>query len=872
MNHSLAIDKTLTKNLGTFQKTSIIQTLLPHVIGFTSFGSRSAVHLPWIAANVVMVYLLSLLLCGRVHAQDLGYESVSLESRVSSKKNDAEQRQSSDLRVEKVSISDDVKQFLRGECFDCHQGDDASAGLDLESSLLGNNAALSFTQWVLIHDRVADHEMPPPEDAAVDSEDRQSFLESLGEDLRQHEAEQSDPLVIAGSRRLTNLQLERTLHDLLAIATPLANLLPDEQRTDGFTGVAASQSISHFLLESHLTVVDTAIDAAMSRLLDSETSFVRNYSARNLARDNPNRRCRDPEMIEDRAVVWSSGLVFYGRITSTTVRNSGWYRIRFTASAVKRPKVGGVWCSVRSGQCNSGAPLMDWIGSFEAMDEPTEHVMEAWLPAGHMIEIRPADATLRRASFRGGQVGAGEGGPQNVPGVALHSMQIEGIYPGGDRDQVRRRLFGEMPIDIKRSERQVIYVGSDPVGDSTKQLLDFAKRAFRRDVKQEEIAQYLNWLKGELESGKDPIDALLSSYRAILCSSRFLYLMEPPGKLDREAVASRLSYFLWGSMPDDALFDSAQRADFLEPENLVAHVERMLGHPRGKQFVGDFASQWLDLMDIDFTEPDRKLYPDFDIVVQNAMLDETQLFLQWLLDQNAPIDQLLHSDATFLNSRLASYYGVDGVSGDRMRLVSLDQETHRGGLLAHGSILKVTANGTNTSPVLRGVWVSDRLLGVKVPPPPDNVPAVEPDIRGATTIREQLQLHLSHDDCRGCHAKMDPPGYALENFDAAGRWRENYEIVVKGRSKSGAVIDPSGKFLDGREFSSFQEFRDQLGDKPLPIAQNFAEKLIIYATGAPLSFSDRRELKAVLELAEEDHFGIRSLLKHVVTSSLFLTQ
>ena len=770
-----------------------------------------------------------------------------------------------------VKVSHQVQQFIESQCIDCHEGDSAEAGLDL-STESQNDRRLDFSQWVRIHDRVETHEMPPPDDSIVDSAERDRFLKSLSGQLREYESENRLALGSAGSRRLTNLQLERTLHDLLAIAEPLARSMPDEPRTDGFTGLVASQSMSHFLLESHLNVIDAALDAAMGRITDPVRTWQRNYTARDLARENPNRRCRDPEMRDDVAVVWSSGLIFYGRITSTTVEKSGWYKIRFTASSVKRPESGGVWCSIRSGPCNSGAPLLDWIAAFEATDEPTEHIVEAWLPAGHMIEIRPADATLKRASFRGGQVGAGEGEPQNVPGVALHSMVMEEIHPAGSREEVQRRLFGQMKIEVKRDIGRVVYDGSNPLADTKQQLIRFASRAFRRKLTEKDLTIYVAWLEDELSKGRDPIDALLSTYRAILCSSRFLYLREPAGKLDSEAIASRLSYFLWGSMPDDQLFAAAQRSDFLTPEKLILQIDRMLQHPRGEHFVRDFSAQWLDLMDIDFTEPDRKLYRDFDIVVQNSMLAETHQYLKWLLENNVPIDQLINADKTFLNSRLARYYGIDGVTGDSMQLVRLEQGSHRGGLLSHGSILKVTANGTNTSPVLRGVWISERLLGISVLPPPENVPAVEPDIRGAKTIREQLALHLGHDECRGCHAKMDPPGFALESFDAAGRWRETYGSGSKGRAKKDLPVDASGVFADGRKFKDFQEFRSQLVENPLPIAENFAEKLIVFATGAPVSFSDRDELDRVMKRVQADSLGMRSIIDHLVTSSLFLTQ
>ncbi len=363
-----------------------------------------------------------------------------------------------DSQASELNCPPAVTQFLQSNCVDCHEGDEAEAGLDLSKIDPDLGDAKSLQKWIRLFDRVADGEMPPADYGELEPQQRQTFLAEASAWISETQQQEFAEIGRVRSRRLNNLQLERTLHDLLAIDVPLADFMPEEQRTDGFNSIADGQSMSHFLLESHLKVVDAALDAAMQRVTDDDDSS-RDFTARQLARENPRQRCRDPEMIDDKAVVWSSGLIFYGRITSTTVKESGWYRISFSASAVNRPKEHGVWCSVRSGRCTSGAPLLAWIGSFEATDEPTEHIMEAWIPEGHMLEIRPADATLKRAKFQGGQVGAGEGGPQNVPGVALHSMRIEEIHPGGDVKLVQRRLFGEMDIDIDRRHRSIRYRG-----------------------------------------------------------------------------------------------------------------------------------------------------------------------------------------------------------------------------------------------------------------------------------------------------------------------------------------------------------------------------------------------------------------------------
>ena len=226
-------------------------------------------------------------------------------------------------------------------------------------------------------------------------------------------------------------------------------------------------------------------------------------------------------------------------------------------------------------------------------------------------------------------------------------------------------------------------------------------------------------------------------------------------------------------------------------------MSKRINFNRGQNFVRDFAAEWLDLSLINFTEPDPRLYRDFDIIVQQSMLDETHQYLQTMVDENLGVGNLIDSDFTFLNNRLARFYEIDGVDGDELQRVALKPEHHRGGVLTHGAILKVTANGTTTSPVIRGLWVSERLLGVHVPPPPENVPAIEPDIRGAKSIREMLAKHRADDSCASCHVKIDPPGFALENFNPAGQWRDTYYAGKKNRKYKPKPIDASYDMPDG---------------------------------------------------------------------------
>ena len=327
-----------------------------------------------------------------------------------------------------------------------------------------------------------------------------------------------------------------------------------------------------------------------------------------------------------------------------------------------------------------------------------------------------------------------------------------------------------------------------------------------------------------------------------------------PGKLDDFDLATRLSYFLWSSTPDDTLAELASRGELGKPDVLRQQVERMLDDPKAHALTENFTGQWLSLRNLKATIPDKKLYPDFDELLEYSMPRETYLFFEEILKDDRSVLEFVHSDWSMLNERLATLYGIPDVAGSAFRKVQLPAGCHRGGVLTQAAVLKVTANGTNTSPVVRGAWVLDHILGTPPPPPPKDVPAIEPDIRGAKTIREQLTKHRQIESCASCHTKIDPPGNALENFDVIGGWREFYRTIpgggrkqvkittAKGRSNGvgkGPNVDAADELPGGRKFADIDGFKQLLLDDPDQLARGLTEKLLVYATGHGLEFADR---------------------------------
>jgi hypothetical protein len=771
-----------------------------------------------------------------------------------------------------ASAAPPSRDYFERHCLDCHSGPSAEAGLDLTKLGTDLNDKKTEHHWVRVYDRVQSGEMPPKDAERPPESATRAFLQTTAEWIRTTQQARYAKQGRVQSRRLTRREIERSLHDLLGIDIPLVDQLPEETRTAGFSTVADGQAMSHFQMERQLAVVDLALDEAYRRALAPHEPYHKVFGPEKIVRTDPKRRTREPEMLDGRAVVWSSGLIFYGRLPVTTAPESGWYRFRVRVAGLKLPDSGGVWSTVRTGLCVSSAPLLTWVTSFEAEEQPKEVEFTAWLPARHMLEIRPGDITLKRARFAGGQVGAGEGEPQNVPGIAIEEITMERIHLGADDEEIRQLLFGSLNVVRDKKGKTFHVETKNPKEDATRLVRTFARRAFRRPVDEKDLERYVAIVHGALDDGVEFSAALRTGYRAMLCSPRFLYLTEEPGILDDHAIAARLSYFLTGSMPDAELSALADAGKLRNRSVIQQQVERLLSGERGRRFMEDFAAQWLDLELIDFTEPDSKLFPDFDAIVQNSMLDETHTYLATMLQENQSVTRLIHSDYTFLNSRLARFYGIEGVAGDTLRQVKLEPRHHRGGVLTQGAILKVTANGSNTSPVVRGVWVSERLMGVPIPPPPDNVPAIEPDIRGATSIRDQLAKHRSQDTCASCHVKIDPPGFALENFDPAGRWRERYVLLSGGKRTQGPKVDASYVLPDGQRFRDVDEFRQLLVKQPRRLAANVAEKLLTYGTGAPVGFADREEVERIVDRTAKDNFGLRSLVREVAVSRIFVTK
>ena len=860
--------------------------------------------------------------------------------------------------------------FLERHCLDCHDAESAKGGLNLESLPFELSEAASFDKWVRIHDLVHAGEMPPKKKRRPNLASRQTFLAALANELtevdRRRIAKEGRGMV----RRLNRFEYENSLRELLHAPWLLvADRLPEDGTVHLFNKSGGSLDVSHVQMEKYLEVGRHALRAAMNAaahppkttrfhareepmfqkymkwrpglqtaatrsivpLLDLRpmTNVIRGLEPITVGATDPETRERE-----------SMG-VFSGTYAATTkydftrmeIPIDGRYRVRmktFTFLAGTNGASGGrdhgltgghrLWWrpdrnvakrSTRSEPVTLYALRQSgdtrWLTTFDAHPDAGVVECEVSLNAGEMI--RPDASRLVRT--RPGWKGNPNATTNGIPGVAFHWLELEGPVTGQWPPESYRALFGELPFTARDGE--VTVSPESPDQDARRLIRSFAVRAFRgHPLPDGALDRYARIYDAARGFGDDFTGATLAAFNAVLCSPEFLFQEIPTGRLDGPSLANRLSHFLWNGPPDDELLRTVTDLDTLRPS-----TERLLQDARSARFVNAFLDYWLDLRQLSDTAPDAELYPDYylDTLLSESALLETRRYFTALIEENLPARNLVDSDFTYVNERLARHYGLlpeakeKNRQGDNqdpaaisprltfspshfletpsvsLRKTALPPASPYGGLLTQASVLKVTANGTTTSPVLRGVWLVERLLGIEVPPPPSGVEAIEPDTRGAVTIREQLAKHSAVSSCAACHRKFDPVGFALENFDVMGGWRDRYRAVgeigdpVTGLGKNGHAftfrlarpVESQGQLSDGESFTDIHGLKRLLLKDERAIARNLLNHLIVFATGAPVSFADRTDVEEMLDACRPD-YRVRDLIHALVQNRIFLNK
>lgn len=776
--------------------------------------------------------------------------------------------------------------FLETHCYDCHDDSTKKGGLDLFELGLDLSDEAIQAKWVRIYDRVMRGEMPPENKKQPTSEERRAFGRHLAPPIaKAHEAHKGTVL-----RRLNREEYENTINDLFGTQLDLADILPEDARSHEFSNVGESLSISMVQMDRYLQAADMVWkDFMVNDIKGHESTIIRaNYSEGQGAEKFIGKNwheASDGAMVFFRRVSYPSGM-----IRGTGVKETGRYKIRVTGYAYQSEEPVTFFMGGTTFARGVEKPTYGYYQFQPGKPQTVE--IEATIPYNYMLQIEPEGLSVSTKELT-------EKGIENYkgPGLAINHVEIEGplreeypkrgyhlVFEGIDRHEVMPKNPKDREKKYYRPKFEV--TSENPSQDAAQSFKRIATAAFRRPVQNEELTPYLELFNSELEKGTSFEEALRTGVKAILCSPNFLFLREQPGKLDDHGLAARLSYFLNRTSPDEALLaDAEARLLAGDPKKVLAHTERLLSNGLSERFVKDFTDAWLDLRNIEFTAPDRTLFPEFDQFLQFSMLAESRSFFRELIEENLSVSNLVKSDFAMVNNRLATHYGLDGVSSPEIQRVSLPADSPRGGFLSQGSVLKVSANGTNTSPVLRGVWVLERILGKTPPPPPPGIPGVEPDIRGAETLRDLLDKHRDSESCKSCHQMIDPPGFALESFNPIGGWREQFrslnnkdprpELVVNGqnvRYRIGPDVDSSGQLADGSPFAGFNEFRTLLAQDQPTLARALVTKFLIFATGREMGFSDRPEINQIVKAAAEKNYGVRDLLHLAVTSEIFLNK
>lgn len=764
-----------------------------------------------------------------------------------------------------------LRSFLNFHCTECH-ADGAKEGR-FELAQLGANLddRASFAKWERVHDRLAAGEMPPKEALPPPEGARTQFLTALAAQLKTVHAARKGTVM----RRLNRAEYENTLNDLLGVRVSVKELLPEDALTQSFDNVAESLSVSAVHMQRYLEAAELALAAAIQLGPRPEFKQQLHRFTEGKQVEHIGRHWRQ---LPDGAVAFfNSGGFPAIEIQAARIVEPGYYRIRLTGYAF---------------QTEQPVAFKFVAGSFaRGAAGDVREVLE--LPAGVSATVEVITWFDRNDRWRLQpdlkQVGPRVDPEQNKnPGLAIQHVEVEGPLIDQWPPRGTRLLFGDLPIkdvsrgaDRQKRNYQAAYAvqSSEPEADSRRLLQQFAAAAFRRPVSVDQAAPYVALCHAELRGGLSFVEAMRTAAVAVLTAPDFLYRREAPGRIDDDALASRLSYWLARTAPDEWLLELAAAKQLSDGESLKRATERLLEAPTSQRFVADFTDGWLNLRDLEFTTPDRLLYPEFDEWLQMAMLQETRSFFTELLQRDLSVANLIDSEFAMVNGRLARHYGIDGVAGTAMRRVPLPPGSHRGGILTQAAVLKVSANGTNTSPVVRGAYVLERLLGVTPPVPPPGIPGVEPDIRGSQTIREQLDKHRSDATCASCHKLIDPPGFALESYDVIGGWRERYRSLGQGekapgpvRYRLGPAVNASGELVGGRPFANFEQFQKLLRDDPTPVVRCLTSKLLTFATGREMGFSDRAEIDLIAKDVMRRGGGLRSLIHAVAESEIFQTK
>ncbi|MDB4538090.1 DUF1592 domain-containing protein, partial [Akkermansiaceae bacterium] len=778
------------------------------------------------------------------------------------------------------SFEKDLQPYLDQHCVRCH-GEKKQKGdfrLDELSRKVGEH---DTPHWAEVMERISSGEMPPEDEENLPAADESARIVAwISERLHEGESARMAQRSRVSYHRLTREEYVNAVRDLIGVeydATDPGGLLEDPE-WHGFERIGSVLTLSPSHIEKYLKAAEVILDEAYPDKSIPYLELTKRAEELQEHHDHYERLKAEGLLNKIRVPLTTSGEIFRRsspyRGPDKSFPGPGIYEISYTICGIT-PKGG------RPPRMQVYEHKLDRV-LFEQdilapEDKPVTVTFQVHFPDVHGPEIHVLNQNGLRRHPR-------TNASSRIPFITT-------AYPRAPwqmkiTDQEGKPRFPILIIDsismrgpiitAEEQRRRDAYMASEETIKSAREgLARMARRAFRRPLHSGELDSYLGIVKGELEAGESFKNAVKAGMIAILCSKSFLFIAEGDENANRHhlndwELATRLSFLLWNTMPDDELFELAENGRLGDKEILRQQFHRLLADPRAERFIRSFSTQWLHLRKVGKFPPDKKIYPNYDQHLEQSMVGETQAFFGEVLHQGLSLREFIDSDWTMLNPRLARFYDipVSDESRDEFQRVALHPENHRGGLLTHASVLSLTSDGTRHRPVHRGAWVSEAILGKTPPPPPANVDPIEPNPldQPKATLRMKLAAHIHDPNCAACHKAIDPYGLAFDNYDAIGAWRTHENVEGTGDDP---LVDASGQFPDGRAFQNSKEFRQLLMADMDDFNATFIEKLAIYGTRRTMTFDDRNDLKLIEAIGRENDYRVRDILEAFVLSDLF---
>lgn len=829
--------------------------------------------------------------------------------------------------AETASLKPDA--FLSRYCLGCHGAEVQKGDRRLDDLPLTVGTDLAVAErWQEVLQQLQLGEMPPAKNRQPTDEERRALLAWIEGQLIQSQSIAQDRGGRVVHRRLSRAEYLHTVQDLFGFDGDFDPTIgfPGDEEYEGFRNIGSALRVSRHHLEQYLQAADAVLDYVYDLADVNGKPEVKQWqdSAEKMGSLNPafglgvisEEKAKGPAYIHlshglrNQELIYDSKL-FLSRLGDTGVPRSGWYEVEVEAVAANRRHpygkdlmLGGLvpYFKDLKAYYDDSQPMQLGIGrQGEGMkgngwrlippnivhtsvlpdDRYTTVSARVWLDRGTVPYLSWIDGPPKgtRGQFISTKLYKYD---SSVPKIEQHVW--ENLALRAERDKLYQHLYqgpeirvhywqvtGPLRDDQPHPARAILFAGIAPDEKQIEparlqtELQGLASRLFRREVSGEDIAPYLAAVQKRLDGKTRYADAARPVFKALLCSSEFLFLTEPESdanSITPMQFATRLSYFLTAGPPDETLRSLAAEGS-IAAASIRRETDRMLDSSRGDRFLRLFTEQWLGLNKLGAMPPAKEAFPAYHIDrLESAMKEETWRFIAEVIRTDKPVTALIDADFTYLNAGLARHYELPAVSGDHLQRVCLPADSPRRGLLGQASVLTITANGVDTSPVKRGVWLLEKIFGTPPSSPPPDVPPIEPDIRGATTIRQQLEKHRSVQVCADCHAKIDPLGFALESYDPIGHYRSVYP--------NGAAIDTAGEYR-GRPISSPADIRSYLVHHPDLLAHNLAHRLLTYALGRPLSFADQPALRRLQSDWKAKGHGLRELI-HLITASELMRQ